>query len=126
MNGTPIWTPPTMQNYFTPTPSQLQVWKEGPVIMANLTAPFNVTLPSTLGGNFTLPPMTLMFRPIASGFAHNETFVVPSSNWTITSEHIDVPAWVRFTSPMWLGPGQIETSGTIVKNDVTTYTPPAT
>ena len=126
VNGTPIWTPPAMPNYFTPTPSQLQVWRDGSVIMANLTASFNVTLPSTLGGNFTIPPMTLMFRPIASGFAHSETLVVPTTGWTITTKHTDLPAWVRFTCPKWVGLGQIETAGTIVKNDVTTYTPPAT
>ena len=75
VNGTPIWSPPALQNYFVPTPSQLQVTVNNSVVIANLTTSVNVTLPDALGGNFTVPAMTLMFVPIASGFAHNETTI---------------------------------------------------
>ena len=92
--------------------------------MANLTTSFNVTLPAALGGNFTLPPMTLMFRPIAPGFAHQETMVIPSSGWTIQLTHTDVPAWARVTIPTWVGNAPVETVGTILVNGTTTYTPP--
>ncbi len=125
-NGTPVWTPPLMTNIVTATANQLQVWKEEDrVIMANLTASFNVTLPATLGGSFTIPPMEIMFRPLAPGFQHSETITLAAfSRWTITTTHTDLPAWVRFTSLVWMRAGQIETSGTIVWKDTTTYTPP--
>jgi hypothetical protein len=126
VNGTPVWTPPALQNYFAPTSSQLQVKINNSMVIANLTTSFNVTLPDSFGGNFTVPAMTLMFVPIAAGFAHNETKIVPSSNWTINSMHTDVPAWVRVNIPTWLGPSPVETAGTIVLNETTTYIPPKT
>ncbi len=124
VNGTPIWTPPVMMNLFTANASQLQVSMKDQTLFANLTASFNVTLPDSLGGNFTIPPMSLMFIPIATGFAHNETTVIPSSNWTITLSHIDVPSWVRVSIPMWLGSAPIEVVGTMLLNGTTTYIPP--
>ncbi|MCW3999851.1 MAG: hypothetical protein NWE93_06400 [Candidatus Bathyarchaeota archaeon] len=129
VNGTPIWTPPTMPNYFTPNASQLQVWMDDDgVLMVNLTTSVNVTLPSALGGNFTIPPMTMMLRPIATGFAHNESLTLAKptySGWTINMTHTDVPAWVRVQIPMWLGTAPVETVGTIITDGTTTYTPPA-
>ncbi len=125
VNGTPIWTPPALMNYFTPTPEQLQITIDNDnVLMANLTASFNVTLPEALGGNFTLPPMTLMFRPIAPGFAHEETMVVPFSGWTVQLSHTEVPAWVRAEIPMWSANAPVETVGTLMLNGTTTYIPP--
>jgi hypothetical protein len=130
LNGTPIWRPPTMQNYFTPTSEQLQVWMDDDgVVMVNSTESYNVTLPDTLGGNFTLPPMTLMFRPIASGFAHNEVLLLPQpmySGWMMNMTHTDVPAWVRAEIPLWLGNTPVENVGTIIADGTTTYTPPET
>jgi hypothetical protein len=126
VNGTPIWTPPVMMNFFTANASQLQVSMKDQTLMANLTTSFNVTLPDSLGGNFTIPPMSLMFIPIASGFAHNETTVVPSSNWTISLSHTDVPSWVRVSIPMWLGSAPMEVVGTMLVNGTTTYIPPKT
>ena len=86
VNGTPIWTPPALQNYFVPTENQLQVYKSGDTLWANLTTSYNITLPAQLGGNFTLPPMTLMFVPIGEGFHQQETTLLPKpaySGWTI-------------------------------------------
>ncbi len=126
VNGTPIWNPPMTQNYFVPTNSQLQVMLgDSGVLMANLTSPFNVTLPAALGGNFTIPPMTLMFVPIAAGFAHNESTLIPTSHWMINSSHTDVPCWARVNIPTWLGGYAAETVGTLTLNATSTYIPPA-
>ena len=127
VNGTPIWTPPALENYFVPTLDEYQIWMDGDVLMANLTTSFNVTLPDALGGNFTLPPMTLMFRPIALGFAHQETTVLPAplySGWTIEMSHTDVPAWVRVEIPMWIANAPVETVGTMMLDGTAIYIPP--
>ncbi len=129
VNGTPIWTPPTMMNYFVPTPDELQVFLDEDVLIANLSTSFNVTLPAALGGNFTIPPMSLMFRPIAPGFAHEDTTVLPKprySGWTIEASHVDVPAWVRTFIPAWVANAPVETVGTLMMNGTTIYIPPAT
>lgn len=128
VNGTPVWNSPAMENYFVPTADQLQVWMDGPILMANLTTSFDVTLPDALGGNFTIPPMTLMFRPIDSGFVHDETIILAKpqfSGWTINSTHVDVPSWVRVIIPAWLGSTHFETVGTQTIHGTTTYIPPA-
>jgi hypothetical protein len=126
VNGTPIWTPPAMMNFFTATPDQLQITMDGQALIANLTTSFNVTLPDSSGGNFTIPPMTLMFIPIADGFTHSETIGIPSSNWTITMVETDVPSWIRVSIPMWLGGAPMETVGAMMVNVTTTYIPPVT
>ena len=129
VNGTPVWNPPALENYFVPTADELQVWMDGPVLMANLTTSVDVMLPVALGGNFTIPPMTLMFRPIDSGFAHDETiFLSPPqfSGWTLNTTHVDVPSWVRVIIPAWLGSTHWETVGTQTIHGTITYIPPAT
>jgi len=129
VNGTPIWTPPTMENYFVPTTDQLNVSLMENILWANLTTSFNVTLPDALGGNFTIPPMTLMFIPIANGFAHEEITMLPKppfSGWTINASHTDVPAWVRVIIPMWVGNGPVESVGTLALNGTAIYIPPST
>ena len=128
VNATPVWSPPALQNYFVLAADQLQVWMDGPILMANLTTSVSVTLPDALGGNFTIPPMTLMFRPIDSGFVHDETIVLAKpqfSGWTINSTHVDVPSWVRVIVPAWLGSTHFETVGTQTIHGTTTYIPPA-
>jgi hypothetical protein len=128
LNGTPIWNPPTVMNFFVPTKDQLQIYVDSDgALFANLTTSVNITLPTALGGNFTLPPMNLMFRPIAPGFAHNETTVLAKptySGWTIQQMHTDVPAWVRVVIPMWVAISQVETVGTMTANGTATYIPP--
>lgn len=127
MNNTPIWTPPTMQNFFTPTANQLKVYMDGDTLWANSTASYNITLPAQLGGNFTLPPMTLMFIPIGEGFCHQETTVLAKpqySGWTIQMSHIDVPAWVRVVIPAWTGSAHIENVGTMMLEGTAVYIPP--
>jgi hypothetical protein len=129
INGTPIWTPPALMNYFVPPADQLQVYMDGDVLWANLTASFNVTLPAALGGNFTIPPMTLMFSPIGAPFAHDETMVFPKpqfSGWTVQMSHTDVPAWVRVVIPMWIPNAPIEVVGTLSLDGTAIYIPPST
>jgi hypothetical protein len=128
MNNTPIWTPPTMMNYFTPTTNQFKVYMDGDNLWVNSTASYNITLPAQLGGNFTLPPMTLMFIPIGQGFAHQETTVLAKpqySGWTIQMSHTDVPAWVRLVIPAWVGNSQVEVVGTMMLDSTTVYIPPS-
>lgn len=127
LNGTPIWTPPLMQNYFTPSEEELQMYTEGDIFWVNLTTPVNVTLPVVLGGNFTVPPMTLMFVPIGESFPHQETIVLPKPNysgWTIVNSHIDTPAWVRTEIPMWVTNAAIENVGTMITDGTMVYIPP--
>jgi hypothetical protein len=128
-NGTPIWIPPMMQNYFVPTTDELQIGMIDEILWANLTKSVNVTLPTALGGNFTIPPMTLIFVPIAESFTHEEVMVLPKpqfSGWTINTTHTDVPAWVRVEIPMWLANTPVETVGTLAVNGTTIYIPPIT
>jgi hypothetical protein len=116
-----------MMNYFVPTASQLKVYMDGDNMWVNSTASYNVTLPDRLGGNFTLPPMTLMFVPIGQGFFHQETTVLPKpqySGWTIQSSHTDVPAWVRLSIP-WVGNSEVEAVGTMTLDGTTVYIPPS-
>ena len=127
VNGTPIWSPPTLQNYFVPTDNQFTVYMDGDILWANLTTSYNVTLPAALGGNFTLPPMTLMFVPIGEGFAHQELSTLPKpaySGWSIQSTHTDVPSWVRVSIPAWSPNAPIETVGTMTTDSTTIYIPP--
>lgn len=127
-NNTPIWTPPMMMNYFTPTANQFKVYMDGDNLWANSTASYNITLPAQLGGNFTLPPMTLMFVPIGQGFPHQETTVLAKpqySGWTIQMSHTDVPAWVRVVIPAWVGATQVEVVGTMTLDGTTIYIPPS-
>lgn len=126
-NNTPVWTPPIMMNFFTPTANQLRVYMDGDNMWVNSTASYNITLPAQLGGNFTLPPMTLMFIPIGEGFAHQETTVLPKpqySGWTIQMSHTDVPAWVRVIIPAWAGNTHIEVVGTMTLDGTAIYIPP--
>jgi hypothetical protein len=84
-------------------------------LMANLTVPVQLDftgLPSVFGSSFTVPPMTIMFRPIADGFREEgETGT-------------DVPAWARVAIPKWLGPAELEVVGHITEHNVATYTLP--
>lgn len=127
VNGTPVWTPPLMQNYFTLTEEELQMYTEGDIFWVNLTASVNVSLPAVLGGNFTVPPMTLMFVPIGESFPDQQTTVLPKpkySGWTIENSHIDTPAWVRTEIPMWVSNAAVESVGTMIADGTMVYIPP--
>lgn len=129
LNNTPVWTVGVMENYFVPTTDQFQVYRVGDIVWVNSTASYTLTLPAALGGNFTIPPMTMMFIPIGEAFEHEETTYLPPptySGWTIMSSGTDYPAWVRVEIPTWLGPYSIETVGTITLDVTQIYIPPST
>jgi len=129
LNGTPIWAPPVMQNYFIPTENQLQIYMSGNILWANLTTSYNVTLPAQLGGNFTIPPMSLMFVPIGESFPYEESMTLAKpaySGWTIQIHRTDVPSWVRVQIPMWVGTTPIEAVGMMNIGGTAIYIPPST
>ena len=139
-NNTPVYLEVNgvvmRNNIKTVVDSQLDVWIDSSannghkaadtVLIANLTVPvpldFTGLPPAVFGLAFSVPPMSLMFRGIAGGFHHEETFTVPSG-YTLLTVHTDVPAWVRATIPTWVGLSEVV--GTIMFHDTTTITPPA-
>jgi hypothetical protein len=138
-NNTPVYLEVNgvvmRNNLKTVADNQLDVWIESGnndhktvdiVLMVNLTVPVPLDftgLPSAVFGSaFAVPPTTLMFRGIADGFHHEETFTVPSG-YKLLTVHTDVPAWVRATIPTWVGLSEVV--GTILYRDTTTITPPA-
>jgi hypothetical protein len=129
LNNTPVWTAGVMENYFVPTADQFQVTRVGDIVWVNSTTSYVITLPDTLGGNFTLPPMTLMFIPIGEAFEHEETtYLTPPtySGWTIMANATDYPAWVQIQIPTWLGAYPVECVGTIMFDVTQVYMPPST
>lgn len=121
-------------NLITVADKQLQVWTEESrynnaedvVLTANLAEAvqldFNGLPSATFGSAFKVPALTLMFRQIADGFAHEETQSFPSG-YTLTSTHTDLPAWVHVSMPAWgYSP---TTSGTIIYHETSTILPPA-
>jgi hypothetical protein len=138
--GLPIWNTaveePNMRNVITVEDNELDVWKEGDVIMANLTKAVTITLDFTKiaalaawgDQTFVLPPMTLMFRPIARDFANEESVTLipspPYSGWTMTVKSRMSPAWVKAQIPLWVKGGWIECSGHICTHLVQTGIPP--
>ena len=138
-NNTPVWNP-LMPNIINVDDKVLDVWNEGDVIIANLSATVKITLPFNLmvgtpyatWGNqtFNLPPMTLMFRTIAHGFQFQEsTALVPSpplSGYTINITSWMSPAWVKADIPTWVRGAWLECSGHICTHIIQTGIPPAT
>jgi hypothetical protein len=138
-NNTPIWMPPLMQNDFSVTDDELEVWIHGDVLTANLTKAINIKLPFNLlpqpyssWGNlsFTLPPMTLMFRGIDEPFRDETTYYLlpkpPLSGYAWKEERLLVPAWVKVEIPAWLGGHAFDLVGHIGKHQTSTFIPPAT
>jgi hypothetical protein len=137
-NGTPVWNP-LMHNIFHVDSQTLNVWRDGSLIIANLTAPVTITLPFNLlttanvvYGNqtFILPPLTLTFHPIGSPVPlHEVVSLVPSpplSGYTMDITSLMSPAWVRVEVPTWVKGSWLECSGHICTDIVEEITPPAT
>lgn len=122
-NNTPVWIPAAgMTNVFEVADDELEVWKRGDVLTANLTVPISITLPEPLGGSFTFPPTALEFRGFDTAFREENTL----PGYTTTTS-IKKPAWVRLWIPEWTG-GAIPTEfvGTLWMYLKRTYTlPPA-
>ena len=137
-NGSPVWNPPLEPNIINVSDTVIQVWKQGDVIIANLTAPQKITLPfDQMNGTqfqafgnqtFTLPAMTLIFRPVGSAFSYEENLQVlphpPLSGYIVNITSVQSPAWVQVSIPQWLGSGPFEATGHICNNLVEKDTPP--
>jgi len=136
-SNTPVWNS-IMPNVINLDSSQLNVWKEGEIIMANLTTTVKITLPFNLmlgtpyapWGNqtFNLPPLTLMFRPTAHEFKNEESITLaphpPLSGYTINVKSQMSPAWVKVDIPTWVKGAWLECSGHICTHIIQTGTPP--
>jgi hypothetical protein len=137
-NNTPIWTPPLLPNIINVSSDVLQVWKQGDIIIANLTVPQTIKLPfDQMNGSafqafgnqtFSLPALTLTFRPIGMGFYYEESIQAvphpPLSGYTVRLTSIQSPAWVQVQIPKWLGAGPFEVTGHICNHLTEKSTPP--
>ncbi len=137
-NNSFIWNP-IMPNILNVTDQDLDVWSKHDVLFANLTKSMKITLPFNLmvgtpyaaWGNltFTLPPLTLTFRPIAKGFHFEESLTLlphpPLSGYSIEVTSWQTPAWVTAEIPSWLRTAWLEASGHICTHLTSTFTPPA-
>jgi hypothetical protein len=137
-NNTPVWTGLT-PNIIDLTSKDLSVWKDDDVIIANLTTSVKITLPFNLmvgspytaWGNqtFTLPSLTLTFRPTARSFHNEESATLaphpPLSGYTVNVKSQMSPAWVRVDIPTWVKGAWLECSGHICTNIVQQGIPPA-
>jgi hypothetical protein len=137
-NNTPVWMPPLLLNVINVSSNVLEVWCEKDVIIANLTVPQRIVLPfDQMNGTiyqpfgnqtFTLPALTLTFRPIAHGFDYEEIAPLPRppfSGWTVAINSWQAPAWVQAKIPAWLRGAQFEATGHICTNLIEKFTPPA-
>jgi hypothetical protein len=138
-NGTPVWNPPLEPNVINVTDNVLQVSRQGDVIVANLTVAQKIALPfDQMNGtqfqvfgnqSFTLPALTLTFRPIGNSFNYQETTQIlphpPLSGYTVSLTSVQSPAWVQVSIPQWIGALPFEVTGHICNNVVERATPPA-
>lgn len=136
-NNTPVWNG-LMPNVINVTEKDFKVWMDDDILMANLTTTVKITLPFNLmvgtpyatWGNqtFNLPPITLMFRPIAHGFHWEESATLtkpPLSGYTMTVKSTMNPAWVKVDIPAWVKAVWLEVSGHICTHITQTGIPPA-
>lgn len=136
-NGTPIWNP-LMHNIITVNSQVFNVWRDGSLLIANLTAPVTITLPFNLlttanavYGNqtFVLPPFTLTFHPIGAPVPLHEVLPLtpspPLSGYTFDINSLMSPAWVRVDIPTWVRSSWLECPGHICTGLVQIEIPPA-
>lgn len=114
----------TRDNIFVVSEEDLQVTREGDVLTANLSKPINITLAASLGGNFTFPPMAFEFRGFDAAFSESFTAILPS-RWTIITETLEKPAWVRVWIPQWFRVGYYTNVGTLNMHLTRTSIPPS-
>lgn len=131
-NNTPIWNP-LMPNLIKVNSQSLNVWREGSLIIANLTTPVTITLPfnqmttaSASFGNqtFILPPLTLTFHPTGNPVPLHESTTLTSSGYTNDINSLMSPAWVRVDIPTWVKGAWLECSGHICTDLIQVTTPP--
>jgi hypothetical protein len=123
----------TAQNIILVADNELEVWKKGDVLTANLTK----AIPIIIGDpapqwakdlNFTLPPIALEFRGFDQTFREEESGAFapspPYSGWTFSTASVNKPAWVRVWIRPWLGTTVYTTVGTLNVQLTQTFTPP--
>jgi hypothetical protein len=114
------------QNVIMVADNELEVWKRGDVVTANLTKAIDVkfTNPLFKAYNFTLQPTAIEFRGIDDAYREPEATTNLLSGYKVTITSIDKPAWVRVRIPAWLGGQQIEFAGVLNLHETMTYIPP--
>jgi hypothetical protein len=125
--GWPVWFPPVMENVIQVADDELEVWSRGDVVTANLTVSVPITLSAGAGGNFTLPPTTIVFRGIGDAYSDQITSEFPKplfSGYKITFKATDKPAWVSVDIPTWLKGSGIEFVGILNLHETMTYIAP--
>lgn len=125
---------PFAQNTIKVADNELEMWKEGDVLTVNLTKAIDVKIgdpfPQALKDlNFTLPPLTLVFRGFDEVFKDEgaPSTLPPSlsgAGWTQQVTNWRQPAWVSVSIPSWIGSITMPMVGTFNRKIVMTYTPP--
>jgi hypothetical protein len=114
---------PIAQNIIPVADKELEVWKCGDVLTANLTVPVTIKLPAVpFGGDFTILPIAIEFRGFDETFRDKSTGVFPSG-WKYSITRIERPAWVQVWTS-WVSIGTYRNVGTLYVHETATYTPP--
>lgn len=114
------------QNIFTVADNELEVWRRGDVVTANLTKAIDVKFTTLIKAyNFTLQPTAIEFRGIDSAYMEPEETTNLPSGYKLTITSIDKPAWVRVWIPAWLGSDSLEFAGVLNLHETMTYIAPS-
>lgn len=108
------------------------VWdydSEDITLIANLTVSKDIKIgdpfpPFFKALNFTLPPLTLVFRGVGNAYSEKTTQVLPSG-WTVKTSSRVTPAWVQVSIPAWLASGRMQFDGYMEYFNPKIYSPPA-
>jgi hypothetical protein len=155
----PILGPNMFPNVILVQPNELEIWTESSrtyngwdhkgcydtseTLWVNLTTPVKSTLTNFIinysapsgsparsaNVTFTLPPLTMFFRPLDDGFPREETFIAAgwpgASGYTQKIEYSEVSARVNVQIPSWLGT-DFDFIGTTWDNFIAKTSPPQT
>jgi hypothetical protein len=129
--GLPVWHSggaPTFENILPVDDEQLDVSSHGDVVTADLKVPVSISLSDGVGGNFTLPPMTVVFRGIDATYSRQSTSKLlptpPLSGYVIEFSSKDKPAWASIEIPAWFKDTSFEFVGIINVHETMTYIAP--
>ena len=118
--GLPI---PLVDNIVKVGDKDIEVWKSGDVLKAELSIPVEIT---AFGETFTLPPLTMVFRGFDSTYKEKTDVATYPSGWSGYEKVWKKPAWVQVNIPAWLGTvPAVETVGFFNVNAIHTMMPPA-
>jgi len=109
--------------YIQVADAELEVWREGDTIIANLTRPVDIKFGNPLSPtsiyrdlNFTLPAMTVTFvknGPVYEKTETNGNYTgwPGASNWAYTTKRWVAPAFVSVSIPAWLSSTTLPVAG---------------